>query len=141
VQHTQKNGKGLRAILFFASIVNLFLWGMQGLIASQWVADLWRISLPDQRFYVRIIGVFALVMGLLYYFAAKDPDKYRLFVKIAILQNGLLTIILLFAIAGMGFKDYLGISNAVFGFWVLNLVLCAFFTVSLYALLPRENRT
>ena len=132
-------GGGLRAVLLFAAFVNIFFWGAQGLMASQRVADLWGITLPENPVYVRIIGAFALAMGVLYYYAARDPERHRLIVKVAILKNAILTVILFIAMMGMGIATYLSLSAFILGFWGLNLVLCAFFTIALWLLFPSER--
>ena len=126
----------LRWVLVFAAIVNFFFWGIQGLIASQWLADKWDITLPDERQYVRLIGAFAVAMAFLYYRAAKDPGNNKTFLKVAILLNGIITVILCFTVISLGATVYLTAPPFLVGFWALNLILVSFFTISLYVLYP-----
>lgn len=139
MKSNKPHSRRLRLVLLFAALVNFFLWGLQGLVASQWVAERWGVTLPEERQYVRLIGAFAITMAFLYYRASKDPDNNRFFLKIAILQNAIMTVILVVTVIKLGAAVYLTAPPFLVGFWGLNLILCSFFTISIYVLFP-DNR-
>ena len=137
MQETVRRPTKLRAALVLAAGVNFFLWGVQGIIASDLIANAWGIQLPDERIFVRLIGAFALVTGVLYYLASKDPYGNKRAVKIGILHHAILTGVLIFDMMRMSAAEYLSIPTSVHLFWLGNLLLCAFMTIALYSLFPR----
>ncbi len=49
-----------------------------------WISTAFRLPLPGERFYLWLIAVFLLSLAGLYLLIARDPSRYRDFVRLAI---------------------------------------------------------
>jgi len=79
-----------RAALVIAAIVEIVFRGIPALFGSPPVARLFGLEyLTGFIPYVHAFGAVMICLGLLFWFAAKDPDKHLLIINIAILRFAL----------------------------------------------------
>jgi hypothetical protein len=79
-----------RRVLVLAAFIEVILRGIPALFGSPAVARLFRLEfLPGFIPYVHAFGAVMICLGLLFYFAAKEPEKHLLIINIAILRFAL----------------------------------------------------
>jgi hypothetical protein len=78
------------------------LFGGAVLAAPGVLAGTLRLSLPDDQFYLRFIGVFLLALALVYVLPAFDPDRYRGVAAAAVAIRSLGALYLAAAVLGFG---------------------------------------
>lgn len=76
-----------RPVLLIAAVVEVILRGIPALFGSPPVARLFGLEyLPGFIPYVHAFGAVMICLGILFYFAARDPAKHLLVINIAILR-------------------------------------------------------
>lgn len=76
-----------RLVLLIAAVVEVIPRGIPALFGSPAVAGLFNLEyLPGFIPYVHAFGAVMICLGLLFYFASKEPEKYLLVINIAILR-------------------------------------------------------
>jgi len=79
-----------RVMLIIAAIVEVVPRGIPALFGSPAIARLFNLEYPLQDInYVHAFGAVMICLGLLFYFAAKAPEKHLLVFNIAILRFAL----------------------------------------------------
>ncbi|MFH1501825.1 MAG: hypothetical protein ABIG03_02130 [Candidatus Eisenbacteria bacterium] len=79
-----------RPVLLIAAVVEVVLRGLPALFGSPPVARLFGLEyLTGFIPYVHAFGAVMICLGLLFYFAAREPERYLLVVNIAILRFAL----------------------------------------------------
>ena len=119
----------LRGILLVKVFLCVLAWGLPSLLAPASIFDLLGVSLPDDTTFVRLFGSVVVALGLLYWFAYRDPIRNVAIIKYAVADNALATVtglVLLLATDASG--------------WMLwsSAGATAFFTVAFAILMPRE---
>lgn len=119
----------LKTILLVKVIACIFLWGLPTLLGPSELFQILGLPMPQDTAYLRLFGSLVTALGLLYWYAYKDPFKNVAIIKYAILDNGLgaLTLgVLIFS----GKGNWMFIMSAIFTFFVF---------VAFIVLLPNEN--
>jgi len=127
----KKNSKlfWLKTVLLVKVAACLFLWGLPTLIGPSALFDFLGIAMPKDIAYLRLFGAVVTALGLLYWFAYKDPVKNVAIIKYAIVDNGLATLTLVVLIwTGKG--NWMFTMSGVFTFFVF---------IAFIILLPREG--
>ena len=76
-----------RVMLLVAAVVEIVFRGIPALFGSPAVARLLNLEYPLQDInYVHAFGAVMICLGLLFYFAAREPEKHLLVLNIAILR-------------------------------------------------------
>jgi len=57
------------------------------LFAPSALAGLFDVPLPGEALYLRLVGIFLVVLAVAYTVAARDPERFRPFVAVAILAR------------------------------------------------------
>ena len=79
-----------KRVLILAAFIEVIARGMPALFGSPAVARLFRLEyLPGFIPYVHAFGAVMICLGLLFYFAAREPEKHVLIINIAILRFAL----------------------------------------------------
>ena len=79
-----------RPVLLSAAIIEVIPRGLPALFGSPSVARMFNLEfLPGFIPYVHAFGAVMVCLGLLFWFAAKEPDKHLLVINIAILRFAL----------------------------------------------------
>jgi hypothetical protein len=77
-------------VLILAAVVEIIFRGIPALFGSPAVANLFRLEyLPGFIPYVHAFGAVMICLGLLFFFASKEPEKYLLIINIAVLRFAL----------------------------------------------------
>jgi len=77
-------------MLVIAAVVEVVLRGIPALFGSPAVAKLLNLEYPLQDInYVHAFGAVMICLGLLFFFASKEPEKHALVLNIAILRFAL----------------------------------------------------
>ena len=86
----------LKRILFVKTVVTLFFWGVPALFGIDWFLRLFNLTMPDDPMYLRLFGAAVTAFGVAYWFAYRDPVQNRAIVQAGIVDNGLITITIIF---------------------------------------------
>ena len=120
----------LKRVLIFKVFVCVFVWGLPALTGPAGFLALFGVKFPDDPFFLRMFGAVVTALGLLYWFAYRDPQRNRDVIKYAVVDNGLSTLAILFVAVSSGLSSWF--------FWVSG-ALTLFFTIAFWLLLPPES--
>lgn len=107
----------LRAILLIKVLACFFLWGLPALLGPPALFEFLGLAMPKDPAYLRLFGAVVTAIGLLYWFAYKDPVRNVAIIKYAIVDNGLAALTLV-ALILMGKGNWMFNISAVFTFLV-----------------------
>jgi hypothetical protein len=83
-------GKLARPVLLIAAVVEFVFRGIPALFGSPAVARLFNLEyLPGFIPYVHAFGAVMICLGVLFFFAAREPERHLLVINIAILRFAL----------------------------------------------------
>ena len=121
----------LKRVLFVKVIFTFFLWGLPALLANAWFIGLFGLSMPDDPSYLRMFGAAVTAFGVAYWFAYRDPQKNRAIVQAGIIDNLLITLVVIYlALTGYLESWFIGVSG----------VLTGLFFVAFIVLLPKQEK-
>ena len=107
----------LRTILLIKVAACILLWGLPALLGSSALFEFLGLAMPKDTAYLRLFGAVVTAIGLLYWFAYKDPVKNVAIIRYAIVDNGLATLTLgVLILTGKG--NWMFTMSAVFTFLV-----------------------
>jgi hypothetical protein len=86
----------LKKVLFVKVIVTFLLWGLPALLGNEWFLGLFNLTMPNDPMYLRLFGGAVTAFGVAYWFAYRDPIQNRAIVQAGIVDNGLITLTVLF---------------------------------------------
>ncbi len=122
----------LRQILAGKVALTLFVWGLPALLAPMTLFQRLGVPTPDDPLFLRLFGAVVVAVGVAYWYAYKDPIHNVAILKAGIVDNGLVTlVIVVFTV----FYDL----RSVF-MWVSGVLTFLFF-VSLIVLMPTTEAT
>jgi len=123
----------LRGILFLKWIVTLLVWGAPALVGPPALFELLGVPFPDDPTFIRLFGAVVTALTLAYWYAWKDPIGNVAIIKFGILDNGLVTVTILF----LGFT----VELTSWFFW-MSAILTTFFFVSftVYIFMNKETK-
>jgi hypothetical protein len=120
----------LKQILAVKTAFTLLVWGLPALLAPMSLFRLLGVPTPDDPLFVRLFGAVVTAVGLAYWYAYRDPVRNVSIVKVGILDNGLVTLVILVFTVFYGLRSLL--------MWASGLLTLAFF-VSFILLMPRPE--
>jgi hypothetical protein len=86
----RKEATMARSVLILAAIIEVVFRGIPALFGSPAVARIFRLEYLEGFIpYVHAFGAVMICLGLLFYFASREPEKYLLVINIAILRFAL----------------------------------------------------
>ena len=107
----------LRTILLIKVAACILLWGLPALLGPSALFEFLGLAMPKDTAYLRLFGAVVTAIGLLYWFAYKDPVKNVAIIRYAIVDNGLATLTLgVLILTGKG--SWMFTMSAVFTFLV-----------------------
>ena len=119
----------LKTILLIKAAACIFLWGLPTLIGTSALFQLLGLTMPQDTAYLRLFGAVVTALGLLYWYAYKDPLKNSAIIRYAIVDNGLATLTLgVLILSGKG--NWMFTVSAIFTLFVF---------VAFILLFPNEN--
>ena len=118
----------LRRILAAKVVLSLFVWGLPALLAPMTVFQRLGIPTPDDPFFVRLFGALVVAIAVAYWYAYKDPIRNVAILKVGVLDNGLVTLVILL------FTIFYDLRSAFL--WASGVLTLLFF-VSFILLMPR----
>ena len=122
----------LRQILAGKVALTLFVWGLPALLAPMTLFQRLGVPTPDDPLFLRLFGAVVVAVGVAYWYAYKDPIHNVAILKAGIVDNGLVTlVIVVFTV----FYDL----RSVF-MWVSGVLTFLFF-VSFIVLMPTTEAT
>ena len=120
----------LRKILAVKVILTLFVWGLPALLAPMALCQPLGVPTPDNPIYLRLFGAVVIAIGVAYWYAYKDPIRNVAILKAGIVDNGLVTIVIIVLTVFCDLRSVL--------MWVTGL-LTFLFLISFILLMPRTE--
>jgi hypothetical protein len=119
----------LRRVLLVKVIACVLVWGLPALVGPPALLDLFGVEMPEDPAILRGFGALASALGLLYWYAFRDPVRNVAIIKYGVVDNGLgaLTLVVLAFTTGLSSPFY----------W-FSLALLVFFCLAFLALMPRD---
>jgi hypothetical protein len=119
----------LRRVLLAKVILTLGLWGLPALLAPRALLSLFGIEMPADPIFVRLFGAVVTAFGVAYWFAYRDPVRNVAIVKAGVVDNGLVTLVIVAVALTSGPPGW---------FFLVSAMLTAFFLVAFLVLMPQE---
>ena len=88
----------LKRVLAVKVALIIFAWGLPVLLAPLSFFKLLGVPTPDDPFYMRLFGAVVTAFGVAYWYAFKDPVRNIAILKAGIVDNGLVTLTLIYFI-------------------------------------------
>jgi hypothetical protein len=85
----------LRRILAGKVVLSLFVWGLPALLAPMTLFQRLGVPTPDDPLFIRLFGAAVTAIGVAYWYAYKDPIRNVAILKAGIIDNGLVTLVIL----------------------------------------------
>lgn len=85
----------LRQILAVKVVLTLFIWGLPALLAPMALCQPLGVPTPDDPIYLRLFGAVVMAFGVAYWYAYKDPIRNVAILKAGIVDNGLVTLVII----------------------------------------------
>ena len=120
----------LKWILAVKVVLTFLLWGLPLLLLPISLLQRLGIPTPDYPIYLRLLGAVIMALGVAYWYAYKDPVRNIAILKAGIVDNGLVTLVILFFTALYDLKSVL--------MWVSALLAFIFF-ISFILLMPKTE--
>ncbi len=120
----------LKWILVAKVFFIVFLWGLPLLLLPLSLLQLLGVPVPDAPIYLRLSGALITAFGVAYWIASKDPLHNIAVLKAGIVDNGLVTLVLLVFIIFYGLRSIL---------MLVSVPLAFFFFISFLLLLPKPE--
>jgi hypothetical protein len=120
----------LKYILAAKFVFCILIWGLPSLLAPMDMMQRLGVPTPDDPLFVRLTGAFIITFGIAYWYAYRDPIRNTTIVKVGVVDNGLVTLVILVFVA---FYDLRSIFM-----WVSALLTFIFF-ISFILLMPKAE--
>jgi hypothetical protein len=120
----------LRYILAVKVAFILFVWGLPALLAPISLFQRLGVPTPDDPLFLRLFGAVVIAFGVAYWYAYKDPIHNIAILKTGIVDNGLVTLVILVSTALYDLRSVL--------MWVSALITFIFF-ISFILLMPKTE--
>jgi hypothetical protein len=120
----------LKKILFVKVILTFFVWGLPCLFGTEKFLSLFDLAMPGDPIYLRLFGTVVIALGVAYWFAWRDPIRNRAILVVGIVDNGLVTLTII----------YLALTSGITSWFIsVSAVLTGFFFFSFILLLPKKQ--
>jgi hypothetical protein len=114
----------LRRVLFLKVLLTFLAWGLPALFGTEGFFRLFGLSMPQDPTYIRLFGAAVTAFGVAYWFAYRDPVQNRAILQAGIVDNGLVTLTVIFLAVTRGIESwFIALSAALTGFFCLAFVL------------------
>jgi hypothetical protein len=120
----------LKRILFVKVLLTFLAWGLPSLFGTSGLLRLFNLSMPQDPTYLRLFGAAVTAFGVAYWFAYRDPVRNRAILQAGIVDNGLITLTVIFLALTGGIKSW---------FIYLSAALTAFFCLAFIVLMPAAD--
>ena len=127
---TSQRMQWLRRVLLIKVIVTFLVWGLPALIGPPAVLELFNIEMPESPIFLRLFGAVVTAFGVAYWYAYRDPLRNAAIVRVGVVDNGLVTLVIVI----------LGLTTGISSWFIWgSAVLTALFCTALLVLMPRET--
>ena len=121
----------LKRILFAKVVITFLAWGLPTLFGTKWFLGLFDLSMPDDPMFLRLFGAVVIAFGVAYWFAYRDPIRNRAIIQAGIVDNGLVTLTIIYLALTSGIESW---------FIYLSAFLTGFFCISFIAFMPSRGK-
>ncbi len=119
----------LRRVLLLKVIVTFLVWGLPALLGPPAFLAWFGIEMPQDPLFLRLFGAVVTAFGVAYWYAYRDPLRNAAIVKVGVVDNGLVTLVII----------ALGLTAGVSSWFIwVSAALTAFFCIAFLVLIPRE---
>ena len=120
----------LKRILFAKVVITFLAWGLPSLFGTKWFLGLFDLTIPEDPLFLRLFGAVVTAFGVAYWFAYRDPIRNRAIIQAGIVDNGLVTLAVVFLALTSGIESW---------FIYVSAFLTGFFCISFIVLMPPRN--
>lgn len=114
----------LRRVLLVKVLLTILVWGLPALLGPFSLLAILKIPIPEDPIYLKLFGGAITAWGIAYWFAYKDPLRNVAIVKAGIIDNALLTlVIVVLGITGGVSSVFIWISGLLTGLFFLSFLL------------------
>lgn len=129
LMNTSQRMQWLRRVLLVKVIVTFLVWGLPALIGPSAFLELFDIEMPEDPIFLRLFGAVVIAFGVAYWYAYRDPLRNTAIVRVGVVDNGLVTLVII----------VLGLSTGVSSWFIwVSAVLAALFCIAFLVLMPQE---
>jgi hypothetical protein len=121
----------LKRILFAKALITFLVWGLPALFGTKWFLGLFSLSMPEDPMYLRLFGAAVTAFGAAYWFAYRDPIQNRAILQAGIVDNGLVTLTVIYLALTSGIESW---------FVTISAFLTGFFCISFIVLMPSRGK-
>jgi hypothetical protein len=108
----------LKRILLVKVVVTLVVWGLPALLGPASLLGLLKLPVPQDFTYLRLFGAVVTAFAVAYWLAYRDPIDNRAIIQAGIVDNGLVTLVViaLWVLRGAGnwFTSFSAVLTAAF---------------------------
>ena len=122
----------LKWILAVKVVLTFLFWGLPNLFFPISLLQRFGVPTPDNPIYLRLFGAVVIAFGVAYWYAYKDPIRNVAILKAGIVDNGLVTLVIIVLTVFYDLRSVL--------MWVTGLLTFLFF-ISFILLMPRTEST
>jgi hypothetical protein len=113
-------------------MVTFLFWGLPAMFGNEWFLSLFNLSMPNDPMYLRLFGAAVTAFGVAYWFAYNDPIQNRAIIQVGIVDNGLITLMVIYLALTSGIES---------GFVNISALLTGFFCISFILLMLPQEKT
>ncbi len=121
---THKRLTWLKRFLAVKAVLSLFVWGLPALLGPMSLFQLLGVPTPDDPAFARLFGAVAIGIGVAYWYAYKDPVQNAAIVKAGVVDNGLVTLVIIVLTAFSGLRSVFMWASG-----LLTLIFCISFVL------------
>jgi hypothetical protein len=119
----------LRRVLLVKVIATFGLWGLPALFGPPAFLNLFGLAMPEDPLFLRLFGAVVTAMGVGYWYAYRNPTKNVDFMHVGVIDNGLITVVIVVLGLTVGVSSWF--------IWV-SAVLTGLFCLAFLVLMPKE---
>ena len=120
----------LKRILLVKVVITFFAWGIPALLGTSGFLGLFELSMPEDPLFLRLFGAVVTAFGVAYWFAYRNPVQNRAIIQAGIVDNGLVTLTVVYLAFTRGIGSW---------FIVVSAVLTGVFCLSFILLMPEKQ--
>ncbi len=122
--------KWLKYVLAAKCIFCFIVWGLPSLLAPVSIIRMLSVPTPNDPLFMRLTGAFIITFGIAYWYAYRDPIQNKSIVKVGVVDNGLITLVILVFTAFYELRSIFVWASAVLTF---------IFFISFILLMPKKE--
>jgi hypothetical protein len=114
----------LKRVLLLKVVVTFLLWGLPALLGNEWFLGLFNLTLPEDPIYLRLFGAAVTAFGVAYWFAYQDPVQNRAIIQAGVVDNGLITLTVIFLGLTSGLESwFISFSGVLTGLFFMAFIM------------------